>query len=302
MRQRRFTAYGELLSVVVIWGIASVVIKATLDGIAPIPFLTYRFFLSTVVALPFLGAIIKLFKKKPELVLLTLLYCVLSTPLALGILFIGLEETSVINLSLIQALQPLLMAYIGSHLFHDHLTKRAKIGVGIAICGVFLTLIEPLLFAYDGGTLKGNLLLTLYILADVGSLIVLKKLLKKNVSPTSLIHTSFIVGFIVFLGILLAQMPLTQFVYEMQILPFRFHIGVWYMALFSGTIAFILRAKSQKTLNVTESSVFGYLSPVISTLLAILFLNEHITASYLLGAALIAIGVFLAEYKRRRRA
>ncbi|PIP57395.1 hypothetical protein COX03_03365, partial [Candidatus Woesebacteria bacterium CG22_combo_CG10-13_8_21_14_all_39_10] len=50
MNPHRLKAYILLLIVAVIWGIAGPVIKFTLGGFPPLLFLTYRFGLSTLVA------------------------------------------------------------------------------------------------------------------------------------------------------------------------------------------------------------------------------------------------------------
>ncbi len=300
MTGQRLRAYGEIFLVILIWGAATIVIKATLAGIAPVPFLTYRFFISSLIALPFLYPIIRLFHKPRQIQLLIGLYALFSAPLALGILFVGLNETSVVNLSLLQALEPLLLAFLGAHLFHDHLSKRAKIGVVIALMGALVTLIEPLWLNFDGGTFHGNALIVLYLLFDAACILILKRLLKKGIDPLALTNLSFILGFVIFLGLTLHVSSLPALIAEVKALPVLYHAGVWYMAILSGTIAFTLRAKAQKTLNISEVSIFGYLAPIISTLLAILFLNESITPLYMLGAAAIAAGVFLVEFKRRK--
>lgn len=300
MNTHRAHAYVETLITIVIWGIASVVIKATLGGVDPVLFLTYRFFLSSLVALLFLKQIKHLLQKHNQRLLLVLLYAFLSAPLSLLLLFAGMVNTSVVNLSLMQATVPVLLAFLGAMLFHDHMTRRSKIGAAIAITGAFITLIEPLFAEFDG-SLTGNLLIAAYLASDVASILLLKKLLKKGVSPTTLTHFSFLFGFILTLPLLLITMPMSAVIEQLRVLPVQYHLGIFYMAIFSGTIAFVLRGRAQKFLTITEASLFGYLAPVISTVLALLFLNEHITPLYLIGALTIGVGVFLAEFKRQHK-
>ena len=69
------------------------------------------------------------------------------------------------------------------------------------------------------------------------------------------------------------------------------------MAVLSGTLAFYLANKAQKTIEVGEQSLFAYLYPVFSLPLAVLWLGEKITPVYVLGGIIIAIGVVIAEIK-----
>jgi drug/metabolite transporter (DMT)-like permease len=294
-------AYSQAFATIIIWGIASVVIKITLGGVEPVLFLTFRFFLATIVALFFFSEMKHLFTKKKDLIPLILLYCALSAPIGLGLLFLGLETSSVVNLSLIQASEPILLAFLGHIFFRDHLTHRAKIGATIALLGAILTVVEPLFTQLDG-TLKGNLFIVVYILSDLIGVISLKKLLKRGVSPSALTNFSFVLGFLMFLPLLLLKAPLSSSIQTLINLPIKYHLGILYMAFISGTIAYTLRGKAQKFLSVTEISIFGYLAPVISTILALMFLNEKITPLYIAGAAAIAFGVFLVEFKRVHRA
>jgi drug/metabolite transporter (DMT)-like permease len=48
---------------------------------------------------------------------------------------------------------------------------------------------------------------------------------------------------------------------------------------------------------VSETNVgfFLYISPIVTTLIAITFLGEHVTAEFLIGSLLIVIGLLVAE-------
>ena len=75
-------------------------------------------------------------------------------------------------------------------------------------------------------------------------------------------------------------------------------MGVWYMALISGSLAYYLYVKAQRSIEVSEAILFNYLQPVFSIPLALFWLGEKITPAFLLGALIIALGVIIAEYKK----
>src|SRR3970040_1182061 len=104
MSPNRLKAYFSLILVAAIWGAAGPVIKFTLEGIDPLPFLSYRF---------------------------AILYGLLAVPISLGILFIGLDKTTVLDLTLIGVAGPLIVTAGGALFFHDHITHKERIGISI---------------------------------------------------------------------------------------------------------------------------------------------------------------------------
>ncbi len=303
MNPARLHAYIYLVITSFIWGIAAIVIKLTLKGIEPLAFLTYRFALSAIIGSLFLlgnrSSVIKLFKDK-KILLTAIIYSLLATTIALGFLFIGLGKTTVLNLSLVDLTGPIMVAIFGVIFLKEHFTKQEKLGSIIAVTGALITLIGPsLLQDKFGSTLLGNLLIFLYVLTDATSSIFLKKLLRLEFSAFFLVNFSFIVAFIAIFPIALFKYSPVGLVHVVTTLPLPYHLGVWFMALASGTLGFYLRARAQKTIEIGEAGLFGYLISVFSAPLAILILNEKLTINLIVGAIIIIIGILIAETKKR---
>jgi drug/metabolite transporter (DMT)-like permease len=72
------------------------------------------------------------------------------------------------------------------------------------------------------------------------------------------------------------------------------------MAVLSGTIAYILWHRAQKSIEIGEVGLFAYLYPIFGIPLAVVWLNEKITIPIIIGSAIVAVGVFLAEYKKKQ--
>ena len=72
------------------------------------------------------------------------------------------------------------------------------------------------------------------------------------------------------------------------------------MALLSGNLAYFLWHKAQKTIEIGEAALFGYLGPVFAIPLAVLWLKEELNTTFIFGAIIIAVGVFIAERKRSK--
>ena len=94
MNSHRLKAYFLLVIVTIIWGVAEPVIKYTLGGFPPLLFLTYRFGLSSLVAIFTFTLFGFHFPKENKLRFELCLYGFVTSTLSLGLLFFGLEKTS----------------------------------------------------------------------------------------------------------------------------------------------------------------------------------------------------------------
>jgi drug/metabolite transporter (DMT)-like permease len=296
MNSARTRAYLMLLIVAIIWGVASPIIKYTLGGFSPIVFLTYRFGISTIIAL-ISFAVFGLHLPTDKKTFWLMLFCgFLTSTVSLGLLFFGLNDTTVLDSSLISLASPLIISMAGVVFLHEKVTKREKIGMGIAVIGTILTVIEPIIQrGHEYLKFSGNLLILGYVVATVIVAVITKRLLRSGVNPLTLTNFSFIIGFISFL-------PFVFINSQKSLLSasFSYHLGVFYMAIISGSLAYFLSNKAQKTIEIGEQSLFAYLYPVLSLPIAVLWLGEKITSTFIVGAIIITIGVAIAEIKRSR--
>ena len=300
MNPYRLRAYGLLLIVALIWGIASPIIKFTLGGIPALPFLTYRFGLSAVVALILMLATSLRLPKHVNFWQL-ILYSFLTSTVSLGLLFLGLEKTTVLDATLISAVSPLLVALAGVMYLREHITTREKIGMGIAFLGTLITIIEPVLRnGIAASQLRGNILVLGYLLASTWSAVLAKKLIREGAHEIILTNYSFVVGFVTILPLTIFFYGIAPFAQSLSSLQFPYHAGVWFMALVSGTLAYTLWARAQKTIEIGEAGLFAYLSPIFAAPLAVIWLKESVTPTFIISAILITIGVLIAEYKKSR--
>lgn len=299
MSPHRLKAYLYLVLVAAIWGVAAPVIKFTLQGIAPLPFLAYRFTISAIFSILLIMIFgLKLPKPKQNLPSI-LFYGLIAFPVALGVLFLGLEKTTVLDVSLMSLLGPLLITLGGAIFFKDHVTNREKTGIGIVVLGAVFTAISPIVMNHETLRLSGNLLIALFLLTDSLAALMAKQLVRQKIPPLTLTNIGFIVG-------ALTVIPLTAFFhgYSETItvitnLPLKYHLGVWYMALLSGTLAYFLYVLGQKSIEVSEAALFRYLLPLFSIPLAVFWLGEKITIYFVVGAILVIIGIVVAEYKKK---
>jgi drug/metabolite transporter (DMT)-like permease len=297
MNPHRLKAYFLLAVVSVIWAVASPIIKYTLGAVPPLLFLTYRFGLSTLISIICFFIFGFHFPKETKIRWELILYGFLTSTVSLGLLFFGLENTTVLDMSLITLVNPLLVTLAGVYFLKEHVTKKEKVGMAIALVGTVITVIEP--FFQNSHSLtgfSGNMLIILYLLFTAWGTVLAKKLLREDINPLTLTNTSFIIGFITLFPFALLKYPAGA----ISAIPLSCHLGVIYMAVLSGSLAYYLSNKAQKTIEIGEAAVFSYIYPLLSTPLAVIWLGEKITPTFVFGAIIIAFGVVIAETKKKR--
>lgn len=301
MNPARKRAYIELLIVSLVWGCASPIIKYTLGGFSPVIFLTYRFFVSALIAVIFfIFSGIKLPKDKKTLFFLIFNGFLLTT-VDIGLLFLGADKTTSLDSNIISSMAPITTAIAGIFFLKEKVTKRESLGLLLALTGTFVTIVEPLFNGIGKGFsgLEGNLLVFAHILTGTAGAVIAKKVLRNGVDAPTATNLSFLIGFITVLPFSISQIIDSKFEILTSV-PVSYHLGVLYMAILSGTIAYILWHRAEKTIEIGEVGMFAYLYPIFGLPLSILWLNEKISPFYIIGCAVIVIGVVLAEYKKRR--
>ena len=205
MDQNRTFAYVMLVLTVAAWGLATPVIKYTVEYVPPLTFLMLRFWISALFAIPAALYFLRKIKLNKERLKKIASASFIGHILALTFLFLGLEKTSSIDGSIITSLSPLLITLLAFFILKEHITKKEIKGTLIALIGTFIIIFEPLATGSGDYSLArmnfiGNLLFIIGILADAFYSIYVKKNLAddKIVTPFIQIVFSFIFAAIVF--------------------------------------------------------------------------------------------------------
>lgn len=285
MNKDRKLAYLALFVSSLIWGMAPPIIKYTLGFISPASFLFYRFLLATIIIAIPLALRLKKLRPNSKDFLLYLFLGFLCTPLNLVFLFWGIEKTTAIDASLISIISPILVVLGGVIFLKEVVTKKESFGIGIALAGTLLTLLQPLLENGLGGNLWGNFLVFLGALVGVVFTLLAKKY--HHLDPFLLSAISFVVGLIVLA-------PLTSYL-SLPTLPAL--PGLVFMAIFSSVVAYFAYSFGLSKIEASEATVFTYLQPLFSIPLAVILLQEKLSLPFAVGASLILIGVLFCEQR-----
>jgi drug/metabolite transporter (DMT)-like permease len=318
-----FFAQLALLITNLIWGAASPIIKYTLAFIPPFTFLFLRFLIVCVMLLPITLMELKKTKVDPKDYWNLFLLGIFSQT-SIIITFISLENTSALDNTLIGIMASVLTVYAGHYFYKEKMDSKLKYGVIIASLGTLLVALEPILFPEESrlpvaNRLLGNFLAMAYTLTWITYVIwskmsmgarstMLKKTLSfinlrpmvKKYSPSLIAFLSFYVG-------LITIMPFALLEYIGIFGPHDFNInnmdprglvGLLYMAIFSSIVAYTLNQISIEQVPVADIAIFGYLGPVFAFPVAYYLLGESPTPVMIIGGAIIALGVIIAEKRK----
>jgi drug/metabolite transporter (DMT)-like permease len=292
-----------LLITSIIWGVAAPVIKFTGATFSPALFLTYRFFLSSLVALWYFSTHkeqLKVLSKQSSDILAHSFFTVV---LGLGLLFLGFTYTDAVTGALLAATGPMFAIVAGALFLKEKITKTELIGLGLALFGSGIITVPTgqLSLQLELLSLFGALLIILSRVFDALGNVYTKRALEDGIEPETISHTSFVIGFFIFSLISLFTFKIPDGLDYIINAPLSAHLGVLYMALLSGTLAYGLSHRALKHLHLGEASMFAYITPLWATPVAVLWLGEPITGKFIIGSIIIGIGVFIAEYHKRKK-
>jgi drug/metabolite transporter (DMT)-like permease len=301
MSSTRVKAYLLLILVTIIWGFAGPVIKYTLPTYPPFIFLTYRFLISTLILFPIVLVLKpKWPNNKKEFLILTAIG-LLGSSINLGLLFYGYNYTNVLDATILSNTAPIFVVAAAALFLREHVTKKEKVGILITFIGTLTILLEPTVYngVSSSQRIIGNLLIIAANFAWVAYIILSKYALKHKFDTLFMTFYMFFLGFITILPFSIIQSgSVSNLLISLSAAPLKNHLGVWYMAVLSGNLAYFLYQKGQKSIEASEATLFSYLTPLFAAPLAVFWLKEKITLPFILGSIIIVVGIVISEYKK----
>lgn len=297
MTSARKLAYAALLGNMILWGLAIPIAKRGFaDGLTPGAFLLGRYLLATLCSLPIIIALRRqedvktTFSLKNLLTILSLE--ILGTVIALRLLYEGVARTTAVEASLIAVTWPILVTLGGIFFLKEREERHEILGLILAVVGTFLLVIKPLLHLGSDGNVMGNLLIVGQNLT-IAAYYLLAKKFYAHLNKWAVTHVSFWVGII---GFSSSWQSLGTVMTAPSAWPL---IAIVYMALAGSILGLTLYLIGQDKIEASEAALFTYLEPLVGIPASLLLLGESITLVEILGALVIALGVYLAERRPR---
>lgn len=286
----RAKAYLALLTMALIWGIALPLVKPSLDFVSPFQFLYFRYLIAAPLLLPVLVGYAFKLKLNLKTYLKIIALEILGTPIALPILYRGLQLTSALEASLIGAAGPVFTVLGGIIFLKEREEKHEWRGLALSFAGTLILVIEPLLTgrnSHAGFSFQGNLLIIASSLINTAYLLLAKKhyhylpkLFVCSISyPVALISMKAVLSF----------QGLSSSVGLLSIPAVALASG--YMAIFGSVIAFGLLLYGQSRIEASEASLFTYLQGVVAIPAAWLLLGELPSWPMIIAIPIITYGI-----------
>lgn len=280
--------YAALIASLLFWAGTSIVGKVTLQHFPLFTTLFLRFCIASLGLLP----LFLMDRQRQKLTLKPLIKLAVlgtfGTTLNIGLFFVGLSRASIMDMSVIIALAPVLMSVAGWIWLKEKYCWHNALGIAIAFFGaaIALTLIPS--------TSPHSWLGSLAILASEVSMVIYtigSKEIIKQYSATTIASIGFFTAMITFAPLALWEYMSNpgQIVMTSQVWG-----GLLYLGICSSVIAYVLYEWSLNWLPAVHVAALSYIQPLASIWLGMIFLHEEIYASYAIGGIIVAIGVFLA--------
>lgn len=274
------------------WGSASVLVKAVdMGGLAVA---VYRFglhFLAIALWMSFRGTPFSL------RVLRRSAFGGIALALDVAFFFTAVKETSVINATLIGALQPILVGVVAARFFGEKIRSRDALWSIVALAGVFAVVLTATDSAVS--SVKGDLLAVGALLSWSAYFIASKR------SANTLTSTEFTAGAALWTGVL--NLPLAiAFGQDLSMPTGRDLTLILIITFVAGVFGHSLMNWSLVQIPLWVGSTFTLMIPVAASVIAWAALDEPLTATQIVGtavvlAALAAIVVGQSRPARRLR-
>lgn len=287
--------FGALVCVTM-WGVSFVSTKVLLNlGMQPVEIYIYRFTLAYL--------LIWVLKRTPLLCNnwrdegLMLLCGLLAGSIYFLAENFALRYTLVSNVSLLTSTSPLITALLVGAMYRNERPGAGMlIGSGLAFLGVGCVIFNSS-FSIEINPLGDILALAGAFSWALYSLIL--KQLNANYNVWFITRKTFFYGIITSLPFLWVEPPkfsLTEFFHTPSAI-----VNIAFLGIGASLIAYILWADTVKRVGAVKANNYIYIQPIITLVVSVIALGEHVSFIGYAGCALILLGLWLGDYITRRR-
>ena len=277
-----------MLFTVVCWGISFISIKIVVSEIPPITTACIRFLITSIFLFWALKKIEPTHQIKknimPKLALggflgITLYFCCENT---------GIKLTTASNASLITSLVPILAIGLDIVFFKSKISLSKICGIIIALIGTYLIITASGNVDFSSDNFKGNMFM-IGAMTSWAFYTILNKFLQDKHSALFLVTYQTIFG-----ALFLIPLSLFEFNswHSFSLLAFG---NILFLSILCSALCYFLYSYSLKNLDVTVTTIYLNLTPVIGIISGFLILNEAILPIQLLGGLLVITSIYIAN-------
>lgn len=286
---------GHITAIITIavWGTTYISTKILLDSFSPTEILITRFVMGYIFLWILHPKNEKTNNKKHELLFAgagifgTTIYYLLES--------LSLVYTSASNVGVIIAAAPILTAILVKLLFKGEKPLGTSFYIGLVLAFIGIALIS-----FNGARLKlnpkGDFLALLGALAWAVYSVFIKTIEKEDYNVTFVTRRIFFWGIVTMLPIAI----IGGFHPSPEKLDAKAIFNLLYLGIGASAICFVTWNYAMKIVGAVKTSVYIYLTPVVTIITSIIVLNERLTIISATGTALTLLGLILSENPIKR--
>jgi drug/metabolite transporter (DMT)-like permease len=304
-----------LLLMAVIWGTNYSIVKSVFGEIDPQAFNAVRMAIASAVFLVIMAGTRKMVERsaEPPADGADALASIFHTPAAitrrdwlgligLGVVghflyqyfFIGgLARTSVANSSLMLAATPVVIALLTALLGQERVSRLHWIGATLSMAGIYIVVGHGV--SIDRSAMTGDLMMVAAVLCWAIYTLGARQLMMRH-SPVGVTGSSMTIGTLLYVPVLWPNIGAVNW----SALSPRTWFALVYSALFALCVSYTIWYAAVRQIGSARTSVYSNLVPLVAMLTAVAFLGESLSASKIVGACAVLIGVALTRVGRRR--
>jgi drug/metabolite transporter (DMT)-like permease len=282
--------YVLLLLATILWGGNFVIGKAVADNVPPFTLAFLRWCVALVVFLPIVWKPLKRdFKQIMKHYKIALVLGLTGVAAFNTLVYIGVHYTTSINASLMNMLTPVFIYLLSFIFLKERLTRFQLIGTAVSFIGVMLIIshgsLQSLLhFTFN----KGDVIVIIaVILWSIYSLLV--KQYAKQLPGQSTFFVSIVVGTLILLPFFLYEQQTMTTAIDWNALAL---FAVGYTGIFASIVAFLSWNTGVVRYGANRAGIYLNFIPVFAAIFAVIFLNETLFWSQIIGGIFVIAGVY----------
>ena len=270
-----------------IWGAVPPIFKWALADIHPYTLALLRFVVPALIMYPFVRGKLKINKKDYFNIILIGFF---GITVNIIFFFHGLMQAPSINAALIGSSGPIFIIFYSLLFLREKPKRKLILGAHIGLLGVLFVLITPL---FKNGNLAaiGNFYYLVSMLGGVVAVLLVRRVMKRN-DPIAVTFWSFVTGSIGFIPFFINEVQSYGF---LQNLNPQGVIGLIFGIFLSTLAAYFFQIWALKYLTAADVSVFTYIDPVVTLLIAAPLLGEFPDSTFVFGTVFVLLGILMAE-------
>ncbi|MCP3872160.1 MAG: DMT family transporter [Desulfobacteraceae bacterium] len=287
-------AYAGLCLAVFFWAINTVIARYIIFDIKPMTLSFFRWFLAFIFILPI--AIPHL--KKDRAVIrhhLGFLFFLSIPSVAVynSIIYFGAQYTTATNISLVAATMPIMTILFSWLMIREKSHLLQILGVMISFLGMVVIISKGSWDLFSSLSFNPGDLLIVFSIASWAFYSVMLKTKEVNISPISFLTVLICFGTLCILPFYVWEFVVFK---GFEITPVNVCV-LLYLGIFPSILSYICWNYGVRTAGASIASIFFYLLPIFTSIIAYLFLKESIVFYHFLGGALILAGLILSIFK-----